>query len=129
MGSFGIFPLEVKVSPGSGIVQNRGYLTAQVGKIYSLAATWMIASANTMKHAAHGPEMGRGTRNYPFLQRNVSDTRGKKPHVAKIRKGRIKRSLYAGEKTIVNTFCSCTAFILAENGTDLRRTAENMKSV
>lgn len=37
--------------------------------------------------------------------------------MAKIRKGRIKRSLYAGEKNVVNTFCSCTASILAENGT------------
>lgn len=48
--------------------------------------------------------------------------------MAKIRKGRIKRSLYAEEKKIVNAFCSCTAFILAENGTDLRRIVENMKS-
>lgn len=130
MDEVGIFPLEVKVIRGSGIVQNKEYLTARVGKIRSPVTTCQLGMGEGFCERSEtrcsGSRDGQVSQELPLSKEKY---KRQKPHVARIRKGRIKRSVYVEErKKVVNTFCSCTAPSLAENGTDLRRIAESVNS-
>ena len=75
-----------------------------------------------------GSRDGQVNQELPLSKEKYERYKRQKTHIAKIRKERIKRSFYAGEKKVATTIWFCTAFVLAENGTDLRRIAENMKS-